>query len=68
MSVLITCPRCNGTGDDPDGGICSVCQGAKTVAADHRTQSAMMHELLVGLQADMVEVKAGLTKIWNKVK
>jgi hypothetical protein len=32
---LIKCPRCQGSGWDPDGGECQVCHGARVICASN---------------------------------
>lgn len=33
MRDLIKCPRCQGSGWDPDGGKCQTCRGAQVICA-----------------------------------
>ena len=63
MSVLIPCPRCSGTGDDPEGGVCSMCEGAREVNADHRKQSSMQHELLADMADKINDIKEKVDEI-----
>lgn len=67
MSVLITCPRCNGTGDDPEGGVCQMCGGTGEVKADHRKQSSMQHELLADMKNKVDDIKEKVDEIMDKL-
>lgn len=67
MSVLITCPRCGGTGDDPEGGVCQLCEGAKEVKASHRKQSSMQIETLADMKDKLNDVMDKCNDIWEKV-
>ena len=59
--IEITCPRCGGTGDDPDGGglTCTQCEGSLvSVAPDVHNETVFR----------LIDVLAKLELIWNKVK
>jgi len=59
--IEIECPRCNGSGDDPDGGglTCIQCNGSLvSVAPDCYTETIFR----------LVDVLDKLKLIWDKVK
>jgi len=35
MAVVVTCPRCSGTGEDPGGGDCKRCGGDGEIEGSH---------------------------------
>jgi len=50
MAVVVTCPRCNGTGDDPGGGACKRCGGDGEIEGSHRDIVEETYEKIVDVQ------------------
>ena len=63
------CPRCGGTGVDPEGGDCIRCGGDGLIPSDFsNTVEDYLERIIAEQESQRTDLTAALSQIWNKVK